>query len=260
MHLHRSALISGTPIICEHPRTLDSRLTETDQRHLFFLFSLDLIDEQFKGTRYHSFPDIEHHKILLVIDTNEDADAFVKSPTKSNPALTRWVLFLDGDGILRASITFSAHFFQRSSIQTYADVFKRVIEACALSPLEKLSTMPICTSADVSRIRGWNNTQKAPLDVSSVNNLFRHIANKFPTHIAVTNGRGGLALTYEELDRSSDALALWLIDHGFGGIKETVIGVWQTRGVMLVVSFLACLKAGCVYMVRFSSHLVLFDY
>ncbi|KAF9467529.1 hypothetical protein BDZ94DRAFT_1305172 [Collybia nuda] len=208
----------------------------------------DLINRQLKSTHYYGFPDTQHHKIHLIIDSDEHTDASVKSSAQDHPALTRWALFQDGNGSLRASITFSAHVFQQSTIHSYANVFKRLIEACALNPPEKLSTTPICTPADVITIRNWNNTQKNHLDVPSLGSLFRRVAKQFSTNVAVTNGRGGLSLTYEELDRASDALALWLIDHGHGGAKETIIGIWQSRGVMVVVSCLACIKAGCAYM------------
>lgn len=80
------------------------------------------------------------------------------------------------------------------------------------------------------------------------------MAQKYPTDIAVVHEEGSYAVTYSELDRLSTALAKWLLSEGYGGERETIIGVWQTRSFMLVVTYLGCLKAGCAYMVLFQKH------
>jgi non-ribosomal peptide synthetase component F len=161
-----------------------------------------------------------------------------------------WQLLHDTQA-LKARIHFASDLFSPSTIYMFANVYSRVLTAFATEPSAKIITLPLCDSIDLKRIEDWNNTYRKPLEFSSIGDMFRHWAGKIPDALAVENGDGSLSLTYRQLDNQSDALASWLIAQGYGGDKETIIGVWQIRSAALVMTYLACLKAGCAYMVSF---------
>ncbi|KAF7337661.1 Non-ribosomal peptide synthetase [Mycena sanguinolenta] len=198
----------------------------------------DLVLAQFKNVHHHG-----SQASRIIIACHEEKD-FASSSVDC-----RWLLVPEEHGGLGIRITFDSRVYCPTSLETYAQVFARFIHASASDCHFNLTSSSICTPADVLQLRQWNCTAKEPCHVSSAGELFRRIAANHPDNVAVTNGGAdGMSLTYRELDRCSDALALWLIDHGFGGPEETIVGVWQTRDVMLVVSYIACLKAGCAYM------------
>jgi non-ribosomal peptide synthetase component F len=196
---------------------------------------------QFKNAHRH---DAQASRITLACREEKDS-------TPSAIDGCRWLLVPDEHGGLSVCITFNRNVYCPTSLETYAQVLRRLIHASASDSYLNLTSSAICTPADILQLGQWNCTVKEPFDVSSAGELFRRIAANYADNVAVANGGDdGMSLTYQQLDRWSDALALWLVDNGFGGPEETIVGIWQTRDVMLVVSYIACLKAGCAYMVR----------
>ncbi|KAJ6520288.1 hypothetical protein C8R45DRAFT_55978 [Mycena sanguinolenta] len=195
----------------------------------------DLVLAQFKNVHRH-----DSQVSRITIACHEEQDWAVDCA---------WLLVRNEHGDLGLRITFNRNVYCPTSLATYAQAFGRFIHASASDPHLNLTSSPICTPADILQLSRWNRTAKEPFHASSVSELFRQTAAKYPDNIAVTNGGADdMSLTYRELERWSDALALWLIDHGFGGPQETIVGIWQPRDVMLVVSYIACLKAGCAFM------------
>ncbi|KAJ7347283.1 hypothetical protein DFH08DRAFT_936842 [Mycena albidolilacea] len=198
----------------------------------------DLVLAQFKNAHRH---DAQASRITLACREEKDS-------TPSAIDGCRWLLVPDEHGGLGVCIAFNRNVYCPTSLETYTQVLRRLIHASASDSYLNLTSSAICTPADILQLGQWNSTAKEPFDASSAGELFRCIAANYADNVAVTNGGDGKSLTYQQLDRWSDALALWLVDNGFGGPEETIVGIWQTRDVMLVVSYIACLKAGCAYM------------
>ncbi|KAJ3915923.1 hypothetical protein F5877DRAFT_47656, partial [Lentinula edodes] len=163
------------------------------------------------------------------------------------PLGCEWQIRFDAQGI-ETRIHYSQELFDHKSVEMFLGVFARVLKAFTLQTSMHINQLPLCTPSDLHEINRWNHTHKKLPETASIGGLFKQIARQQSTDLAIVNSDGSLPLTFRELDRWSDALAQWLIGKGYGGEQETVIGVWQTRSTLLVVSFLACLKAGCVYM------------
>ena len=209
---------------------------------------MKLITAQFKHPSHvHELQKNQIARILLSFRQGDKS----RPITQSSVIPIEWSFSFDKE--LRLCVTFDKDLFALSSVQTYVGVFQSLLAACIAQPSQSLSTIPLCNPSAIMQICRWNQTDKVTPDASSMAELFRQIVTKYPQNVAVTNGANRLTLTYTELDHWSDALALWLVDQGFGGDEEIVIGVWQDRGIMMVVSYLACLKAGCAYMVCFLS-------
>lgn len=172
-----------------------------------------------------------------------------QKPQMVTPLDCEWQLACGPDAI-RVRVHYSHDLFSQESVWMFVDVFTRVLAAFASSPSISIARLPLCFPKDMENIREWNNTHKKPLEISSVGELFRCMTREAGDTLAVINSDRSLSLTFRQLDIWSDALAQWLLSEGCGGDKETIIGVWQSRSAILVVSYLACLKAGCAYMVR----------
>ena len=73
--------------------------------------------------------------------------------------------------------------------------------------------------------------------------LFRQTVARYPDKTALIFK--DKTLTYSELDKWSDAIALYLVSNGYG--KNSFIGVWWPRGLELHAIILGIVKAGAAY-------------
>lgn len=168
---------------------------------------------------------------------------------------SNWIFSYANRRSLNLSIKFIPGAYTRQSIGMFAQLVERTIKAFSYSPDSPLATLPLTSSEDIFAIKSWNNTTKEPLPFKSIGTLLKSVSARLPNNLAVIHGDGSFTLTYSDLDKWTNALAFWLLSKKFGGDKESVIGVWQSRSAFLVVSYLACLKSGCAYMVCYISSL-----
>jgi len=92
--------------------------------------------------------------------------------------------------------------------------------------------------------RAMNQTQTAYPDTQSVAELYEAAAERWPRAQAVVQGEEWLS--YRELNERANVLAWHLIDAGVQ--PGNVVSVGLTRGLELIVSLLAILKAGAAYL------------
>ena len=83
-----------------------------------------------------------------------------------------------------------------------------------------------------------------PSDVT-INQLFKEQLEKTPDHIALISPHHSLYITYRELNRQVEAVALFLQKKGI--ISHELIGLSMSRSPRLIISILGILKAGCAY-------------
>ncbi|MEV0126837.1 amino acid adenylation domain-containing protein, partial [Streptomyces sp. NPDC050703] len=106
-----------------------------------------------------------------------------------------------------------------------------------------LSAVDILDETEQNRILDdWNDTT-TELPEQSAPEMFQAQVARTPDAVAVTYGE--VELTYAGLDAEANRLAHYL--RGLGVGAESVVGVFLPRGVDLVVTLLAVLKAGAAY-------------
>lgn len=74
--------------------------------------------------------------------------------------------------------------------------------------------------------------------------LFENVVSTYPDRIAVSFGTS--TLTYSELNKRANLLANWMIESGIG--PEHRVGVCLKPGPEIIITLLAILKAGAVYL------------
>ena len=112
------------------------------------------------------------------------------------------------------------------------------------TPEAALSSVPLLGSEEYRQVvTTWNDTHQLFTLPSSIPDGFRQIVKQQPAELAVVDRLG--ELTFAELDRWSEQLAHQLIHRGIK--KETPIAVLANRSRESIVSFLAILKAGGIY-------------
>ncbi|MFJ3928566.1 amino acid adenylation domain-containing protein, partial [Streptomyces sp. NPDC090022] len=107
-----------------------------------------------------------------------------------------------------------------------------------------LGTLPVLAEEELSRVLAeWNDTAVEVPPVPVIG-LFEEWAARTPDAAAVV--ADGVEVSYAELDARADGLARFLAGRGVG--PESVVALALDRGVDLVVSVLAVLKAGAAYL------------
>src|SRR5262249_45447178 len=112
-----------------------------------------------------------------------------------------------------------------------------------VDPKTSISRIDLLTAGERHQLLiGYNNTT-TPVPVTSLPELFREQVARTPRPIAVVCG--DTTLTYTQLNATANQLAHALITRGVG--RECAVAVLVERSVDLVVSILAVVKAGGVY-------------
>jgi amino acid adenylation domain-containing protein len=122
---------------------------------------------------------------------------------------------------------------------------KSQFNAPASTPITNADTNSRRSTASQVRLgrASWNETQAPYPEHATLHALLRDRAARADAALAVTDGLS--ELTYEQLERRSNALAAALAARGAG--PETLIGVCFERSVDMVVALLAVLKTGAAY-------------
>jgi amino acid adenylation domain-containing protein len=147
------------------------------------------------------------------------------------------------DGSLRAQLEYATDLFDAGTIERLVDHYKTVLAAVASDPQQRLSALPVLTSAERARMLvAWNATARA-YDRRCLHEQFADQAARRPDAIAVADARE--RISYGELDRRSNQLARELVARGVG--KGTLVAICMDRCVDLLVAMLGVLRAGAAY-------------
>lgn len=119
---------------------------------------------------------------------------------------------------------------------------------CILAAMPDLAPMaamhiPMLAPAETRLLSEWNDTRRREVDPVCVHEIIETRARNSPNAMALVSSTG--QLTYAELDRWADALAVSLQAKGVG--PDALVGIYLPRSLEMVVSVLATLKAGGAY-------------
>ncbi|MBO4258601.1 amino acid adenylation domain-containing protein, partial [Streptomyces griseorubiginosus] len=145
---------------------------------------------------------------------------------------------------LSCALDYSTDLFDRGTAQSVAGRFVRVLTALAEDPRQRVGETEILGADERRRMLvEWNDTAVAHRDRTPVHALFEEVAAADPAALAVLSGEQ--RLSYGELNARANRLAHRLLRRGVS--PESRVAVFQERSAELVVSTLAVLKAGGVY-------------
>ena len=127
----------------------------------------------------------------------------------------------------------------------FARQFERLLATVVENPSRSVTHVPLLDDAERRLVvETWNDTAQA-FPTGTLESMFAQQVERTPAGIAVVDG-DGKQLTYAQLDEKSTDIARQLVDRG---VKPgDVVGVQMPRSNDTVVSILAILKAGGVYL------------
>ncbi|MFE7838953.1 amino acid adenylation domain-containing protein [Streptomyces sp. NPDC057474] len=147
-----------------------------------------------------------------------------------------------------AVLEYSTDLFDAATAEALTDRLIAFLRHVTTDPDTTVADVPILGPGEHAQaLTGWNDTAHRPGREAAAASLPQRVAERAaltPDAIAVTEP-GATTLTYAQLDARANRLAHRLVAEGV--TPETPVAVLQERSAHLVVTTLAVLKAGGVY-------------
>ncbi len=150
----------------------------------------------------------------------------------------------EGDRLCVA-LEYSTDLFVPDSIDRLASGFRTLLEEIVADPARRIADLPLVSETERRQLLGsWAEAPAIPHDDNAIHHRFERHVERSPGAVAMA--WDDESLTYDELNRLSNALAHRLIDLGVG--PETIVGLHLERWPSRVIGLLGVLKAGGAYL------------
>jgi len=145
---------------------------------------------------------------------------------------------------LNGYMIYSTELFEAETIERMMGHYQTVLESMVTDPQQRVRDCELMPPVEKQQLLlDWNETPVDYRQAETLDQLFSAQVARTPNNVAVIFEEE--QLTYAELNDRADALAAELRQHGVG--PEVTVGVCMERSIELLVSLLAVLKAGGVY-------------
>jgi len=134
------------------------------------------------------------------------------------------------------ALTYDAELFAHETIERMASAFVWLLEAIAADPDRRVIDLPLLTPEERARVVVDFNATTRPFPAERIHDFVADQARRRPDAIAVEHD--GRVLTYRELDKKANALAVHL--QALGVAPDTAVGLYLERSPELIVSILRC--------------------
>jgi amino acid adenylation domain-containing protein len=149
-----------------------------------------------------------------------------------------------GPGGLRGAVLAAADLFDKTTAETIAGRFTRVLAILADDPGLRAHQIQVLDSGERARVlEGWNDTA-AQIPDATMPELIWAQAAASPDAVAVA--AGDASVSYRELTVRAERLARYL--RGAGAGPETVVGLCLERGPQMIIAMLSTWLAGAAYL------------
>lgn len=154
------------------------------------------------------------------------------------------VALQDGADGISGTIEYDTDLFDEKTIALFADSFKTLLDSVSGDPDQYISRAPILTDAERHKILyQWNGDRPEVSTDRLIHQLFEEQVERRPDAIAVSFGNEHV--TYRELNSRANRLTHHLLTFSVG--PDVPIAICIDRSVEMIVSILAVLKAGGMY-------------
>jgi amino acid adenylation domain-containing protein len=188
---------------------------------------------------------------VLLSFKNEPADVELPSLTLSalrvEPETAKFDLAVDIVELergLSVGITYNTELFEAETVRRLLGHYLTLLECAAADPEQRVTGLRLLTEEEERRqVVEWNEVGGEYEWGGGVGEEIGRRAKECGGEVAVE--WGGEAVTYEELNRSADRLARYLVRLGVG--KEVRVGLYAERSIETCIALLGILKAGGTY-------------
>jgi amino acid adenylation domain-containing protein len=142
------------------------------------------------------------------------------------------------------ALEYNADLFEAPTIERMLGHFQTLLEGIVANPDARLADLPFLTPQERHQLLvEWNDTRIDFPQNACLHQLFEEQTERTPNAVALVFGEE--RLTYRELNNLANRLARRLIELGTG--PESLVGIYLTRSVEMLVALFATLKAGGAY-------------
>ncbi|MCP5047310.1 MAG: amino acid adenylation domain-containing protein, partial [bacterium] len=173
---------------------------------------------------------------------NDSLDEYESTISKLDLSLE--VNDMPGGGGLAFGFEYCTRLFKQETIQRYTSYFKCLVSAAVTNPAMKLWELDIIPEEEKRQIlEDFNGTRSFTVPDRTIHQLFEEQASRVPDHAAVAFIE---TITYGELNRRADRLALGLKEKGLG--PGSIAAIMMPRSVEMMIAIIGILKAGAAYL------------
>jgi amino acid adenylation domain-containing protein len=145
---------------------------------------------------------------------------------------------------LQLSLTYCVDLFREETVQRMLNHYVNLLQAATADAEASLGTLPMLDGVEEKQVlEEFNATAADYPSGKTLVDLFEWQAAETPGATALVFEE--ISLSYAELNERSNRLAHCLLAKG--ARSEDLVGICLDRGVEMIVSILAILKAGCAY-------------
>ncbi len=141
-------------------------------------------------------------------------------------------------------VEYASDLFDAATVEALLARWTRLLDAAVADPGRPISRIDILSPEERHQLLIDHNDTAAPIPPTCLPALFETQVHATPDAVAVVFG--ATELTYSELNATANRLAHALIARGVG--PEQIVALVLPRGVELIASILAVLKAGAAYL------------
>ena len=154
------------------------------------------------------------------------------------------LLLFRRDGGRRATLEYRTDLFTPAAAAGLLQRYRRLLDSILVDPDLPIDRLPLLTDAETARVLGVSTGAAIPYPrEQTIAQLVEREAARAPGATAIADAEG--ELTYDELNRRANRLALHLRDNGV--FPGDVVGVHLERSRDAIVALLAVLKSGGAY-------------
>lgn len=150
----------------------------------------------------------------------------------------------DGEDGLKGTVEYSTDLFDEPTISRMMGHYQTLLEGIATKPEQRLSELPLLTDREQHQFAEWNNSEREYPLGQCFHQLFEAQVERTPEALAVVSKEE--RLTYLELNRRANRLALFLVTQGVG--PDVIVTLLADRSVEFLTAILAVFKAGGAYL------------
>lgn len=139
---------------------------------------------------------------------------------------------------------YNTDLFNQDTIQRRLREFETLLNGIVENPGQLISKLPLLPEEEKSKVlKEWNQTKaKYPLD-KTIHELFEQQVERTPNSVALQYREQ--VLTYSQLNKKVNQLAHYMQSQGIA--KGDFVGIYFERSAEMVISLLATLKLGAIY-------------
>ncbi|HEX6040396.1 non-ribosomal peptide synthetase, partial [Longimicrobium sp.] len=169
------------------------------------------------------------------------APAALEAPPLLDATVDTSLVLHEEDGRVVGRLEYATALFEQATAERFAGYLRRALEEMTADEHRSVDRLPLLSGAERAHVVDGLNATDAPYPADRcIHELFQAQVARTPAAIAVSDE--GERVTYAALNARANRLAHHLRRRGVG--PEVRVGLCMERGVEMVVSLLAILKAG----------------